>query len=102
MPPLPSTPNNPQVNTRQLCSDEYLDLMMGYLFPSGPRGRSLSRLGYPYHTFPAYLSGGAYLMSRPVLELLRETARFVPRVSVEDIYVGMVQCQCLSYMLQLQ
>ncbi len=100
---MPFAPGNPQVNHHQLCSDEYLDLMMGYLFPSGPRGRSLSRLGYPFHTFPAYLSGGAYLMSRPVLELLRETARFVPRVSVEDIYVGMVQWQCLIklYMLQL-
>ncbi len=78
------------------CSEEDVNLLAGHLLQVNVPDRNnkshlfLSRSEYPADTFPEYLAGGAYLMSRPVLERLRVASRFVRRIPIEDIYVGMV------------
>lgn len=42
---------------------------------------------YPFKVYPPRLCGGAYLMSRKTAHTLLQTARFVPLIRGEDVYI---------------
>ncbi|XP_013414848.1 UDP-GalNAc:beta-1,3-N-acetylgalactosaminyltransferase 1-like [Lingula anatina] len=48
---------------------------------------NISYSDYPFSFFPAYVAGGAYVLSSDVAETLLNAARHVPLLPVEDVFI---------------
>ncbi|CAG9772034.1 unnamed protein product [Ceutorhynchus assimilis] len=75
--------------------EENVRLYTGYVFKSAPHRHLMSKWyvsldEYPYHLWPPYSSGGAYILSNAALKDMYYASFYTKHFRFDDIYVGIL------------